>query len=65
MYQLTKVGTASNVPVKEYVCETEDDVRALPNDPLGSSAFCIENKSVYMKSGDNTSGDLKNGWIKL
>ena len=63
MYQLIKEGTSSNVPVQEFVCDKEADVYELPNAPLGSSCFCLENKVVYMKGTDTSKGI--NGWIKI
>lgn len=65
MYQLTKQGTATNTPVHEYICDKEDDIKDLPNAPMGSSAFCIKEKTVWMKSSDNTSGKYENGWNQL
>jgi hypothetical protein len=32
---------------------------------MGSTAFCINEKSAWMKSSDNSAGDYENGWIKL
>lgn len=51
--QLTKIGNSPNVPVKEYICDTQADVDALPaSAPMGSIAFCIGTKKAYMKGSD-------------
>lgn len=64
--QLTKIGNSSNVPVKEFICDTQADVDALPaSAPMGSTAFCIKEKTAWMKSSDNTSGKYENGWNQL
>ena len=46
-----------NAGVKEYVVDTIAEMEKLPGD-MGSSAFCIEDKSFYIKSG---SGE----WVKV
>ena len=56
--QLTKIGNSPNVPVREFVCDTQADVDALPaSAPMGSTAFCIDTKKAYMKGSD--------GWKEL
>jgi hypothetical protein len=55
--QLTKIGNSPNVPTKDFVCDTLADVEKLPNAPMGSTAFCLEDKSAYMKGSE--------GWVKL
>jgi hypothetical protein len=51
--QLTKIGNSPNVPVKEFICDTQADVDALPaSAPMGSTAFCIGTKKAYMKGSD-------------
>lgn len=51
--QLTKIGNSPNVPVKEFVCDTQADVDKLPaSASMGSTAFCIETKTAYMKGSD-------------
>jgi hypothetical protein len=47
----TKTGGNINSPIREYVCDTEDDVKNLPTKaPQGSTAFCIQEGSVWMKT---------------
>ena len=60
--QLTKIGNSPNVPIKEFVCDTEADIKTLPLAPMGSTAFVLENKSAWMKG---TVDNDNNGWIKL
>lgn len=56
--QLTKIGNSPNVPVKEFICDTQADVDKLPaSAPMGSTALCIDTKKVYMKGSD--------GWQEL
>jgi hypothetical protein len=51
----TKTGGSINSPIREYVCDSEEDLKDLPeNAPQGSTAFCIEESSVAMKKSDNT-----------
>ena len=64
--QLTKIGNSPNVPVKEFICDSEADIAKLsPNVVMGSTAFCINEKSAWMKGSDNEAGLYGNGWIKL
>lgn len=64
--QLTKIGNSPNVPAKEFICDSEVDIANLsPNIVMGSTAFCIKEKSIWMKSSDISAGEYKNGWIKL
>ena len=45
--------------LKDYVIDTVNDLNYLPIDaPMGSTAFCIENSSVYMI---NSSGE----WVEI
>lgn len=45
--------------LKEYVVDSEDDVKLLPLDGvMGSSAFVIETGEVYMLNG-------KKEWVKI
>ena len=47
----------ANAGVKEYAVDTVAELMVLPGD-MGSSAFCFEDKSFYMKNG-------KGEWVKL
>lgn len=45
--------------LKDYVIDKKADLQALPvNVPMGSTAFCIEDSSVYMI---NSSGE----WVEI
>ena len=45
--------------LKEFIIDTVNDLKYLPvNVPMGSTAFCIENSSVYMI---NSSGE----WVEI
>ena len=61
MIQLTKIGNSPNVPTKEYICDHLTDIKQLPNSPAGSTALCLEDKSVWVKGSDTTVGT--NGWV--
>lgn len=61
--QLTKIGNSPNIPTKEFVCDTQAEIKNLPNAPMGSTCFCLENKTAWMK-GSGTDGEYK-GWIQL
>lgn len=63
MVQLTKIGNSPNVPAKEYVCDTRDDIGQLPNAPMGSSALCLKDGSVWVKGSNISEGT--NGWVEL
>jgi hypothetical protein len=52
MYNI--IGYADfNAGVKEYVVDTVAELQELPGD-MGSSAFCFEDKSFYIKNGNDT-----------
>lgn len=43
----SKDGNEYNIPVQEYIVDTEADVINLPKDaPMGSAAFIVETQSV-------------------
>ena len=52
MYQLIKEGTFSNIPVQDFVCDKKIDIYNLPKSPLGSTCFCLEDKSAWVKGSD-------------
>jgi hypothetical protein len=52
MYQLIKEGTSSNIPVQDFVCDKKIDIYNLPKSPLGSTCFCLEDKSAWVKGSD-------------
>jgi hypothetical protein len=49
-----KTGGNYNTITREFICDSREDIELLPEKaPQGSSAFCIEDGSVWMKkSGD-------------
>ena len=51
MVQLTRIGNSTNVPVKEWTCETYAEVQSLDT-PWGSLAYCIASKKWYIKGSD-------------
>ena len=59
--QLTKIGNSPNVPAKEFICDTVEDIAKLPNAPMVSVCLCLGDKKVYIKGGDLNQGT--NGWV--
>ena len=63
MIIMTKEGNSANVPVRQYVADTEDDLSLIPsNAPFGSSVLILETEkggsSVKIK---NSHGE----WIEV
>jgi hypothetical protein len=53
MINMTKQGNATMVYIREYIIDYVSDLADLPTDiPAGSNAFCLENGSAYILSGD-------------
>lgn len=51
---ITSVSQSGHVKygVQEFIIDTLADLDSLPLDvPMGSTAFCIENSTVYMLNG--------------
>lgn len=52
-YILTKKGRNDNVPIGEFTCDFESDIKLLPvNAPFGSTAYVIETGNVYIKDSE-------------
>lgn len=58
MYSITKQNNSISYGIKEFVCDTNEDLKNLPDCDMGSSAIVIEPSSVYLK---NSQGE----WIKI
>lgn len=59
MIQLIKEGTASNIPVQEWIADTEADVSDIPKDtPFGSTVFIITGSKVKMKTSNGTWAEI-------
>ena len=59
MIQLIKEGTTANVPVQEWVVDTEADISNIPEDaPFGSTAFIIAGSKVKMKTSHGTWAEI-------
>ena len=58
-YEITKEGTAANVPVKEIFCDTPSDIDDIKKKtcPVGSIVYVISNGDVYIMNSENN-------WIK-
>ena len=53
----SKEGNTYNVPIQEYIIDTQADLANMPKEaPFGSVAFCIENQTAYFK---NSNGEWK------
>lgn len=58
MYKITSNDEDVAYGVKEFVCDSIDDLEILPSCQMGSVAIIIATASVYMK---NSKGE----WVKL
>jgi hypothetical protein len=58
MYKITSNDGDVAYGIKEFVCDTLDDLNTLPPCQMGSVAIVIANAEVYMK---NSKGE----WVKL
>ena len=58
MYKITSNDGDVAYGIKEFVCDTVDDLETLPSCQMGSVAIIIATASVYMK---NSKGE----WVKL
>ena len=51
MYNITKNDNDVSHGVKEFVCDTVDDLTTLPRCEMGSIAIVLSESTVYMKNG--------------
>lgn len=59
MKVLAKQGTRSNVPIEEWIVDSEDDLHYMPLDvPFGSTAYIIEGSKVMILNG-------KGEWVEM
>ena len=58
MYKITKNDNDISYNVKEFVCDTVEDLQTLPKCEMGSLAIVISEVSVYLR---NSAGE----WVKL
>ena len=58
MYKITSNDGDVAYGIKEFVCDTLDDLNTLPPCQMGSAAIVIATAAVYMK---NSKGE----WVKL
>ena len=58
MYKITKNDNDISYNVKEFVCDTVEDLQTLPKCEMGSLAIVISEISVYLR---NSAGE----WVKL
>lgn len=58
MYKITSNDGDVAYGVKEFACDTLDDLRTLPNCSMGSVAFVISTAEVFMLNS-------KKEWVKL
>ena len=59
MKVLAKQGTRSNVPVEEWIVDSEDDLKYMPLDvPFGSTAYVIDKSKVVILNG-------KGEWVDM
>lgn len=58
MYSITKQNNSISYGIKEFVCDTEEDLQNLPDCDMGSSAIVIKPAGVYLKNSQDE-------WIKV
>jgi hypothetical protein len=58
MFKMTKSDSEIQYGVKEFVCDTIEDLKNLPRCEMGSSAIILSESSVYVKNGAGK-------WVKL
>ena len=58
MYKITSNDGDIAYGVKEFACDTPDDLKDLPNCAMGSVAFVISTAEVFMLNS-------KKEWVKL
>ena len=58
MYKITKNDNDISYNVKEFGCDTVEDLQTLPKCEMGSLAIVISEISVYLR---NSAGE----WVKL
>ena len=53
MINIASQGGRTTPYLKEFIVDYISDIDKLPtDDPVGSTAFCIENSSAYILGGD-------------
>lgn len=58
MYKILSNNGDTAHDIKEYACDTIDDLQLLPKHVWGSTAFVISTSEVYMQ---NSQGE----WVKI
>lgn len=58
MYKVTANDGDIAYGIKEIVCDTEEDLKFLPDCAMGSTVIVIETGSVYIRNS-------KDEWVKL
>lgn len=58
MYKITVNDGDIAYGIKEIVCDTEEDLKFLPDCVMGSTVIVIETGSVYIRNS-------KDEWVKL
>lgn len=58
MFKMTKSDSEIQYGVKEFVCDTIEDLKNLPRCEMGSSVIVLSEASVYVKNGAGK-------WVKL
>jgi len=58
MFKITRNDRDTAYGIKEFACDTVDDLKDLPKCTMGSIAVVIEDASVYMINGNGE-------WVEL
>lgn len=58
MYKILSSDGDISYGIKEFICDTIEELNNLPSCSMGSTAFVISSAEVYMLSG-------KKEWVKI
>ena len=49
MLQLLNIGNQSNIPVKQFYVESEEEINNIKNAPIGSTVLILTEKGLKVK----------------
>lgn len=59
MPKLISVGKENNIPVQEWYCESEEELKEIKNAPVGSSVMILTEEGLKIKMLRST------GWVDV
>lgn len=63
-YTLTKIGKDYNYELKEFFCDSEDDIETLPTSATEGPERCLPGSKATLANGDEYFLNTSNDWIK-